>query len=352
MIYLNYLSKVRNRIGMTQEELQRELDYNYGRIVTKTLTNVTRVNYNDRKATILNNLNIAIRVFLGESFWDPGISDEDIAKKYHTFQIPKRSGGFREICAPDSEIKEIQEQILKVYTKGVKFLPHNAAHGFTRKRNCKTALQVHQKNKSRWFLKLDIKDFFPNTTKEHIINAMRMVYPFCTLQEPEKERLIRVCTLNGATPQGAPTSPMLTNMVMVPIDVEITKYCKEHNLIYTRYADDILISSKVAFDWQQTQEDVQALLGHYELKKEKTRYGSFNGRNWNLGLMYNNQGEITVGHKKKQLVKNLVHNYVTREEERTYDNWYKLIGMIGYCAYIEPEYFNKYLDIIKANEPV
>ena len=282
------------------------------------------------------------RVYNGADLYD---------EMYHTFQIPKRSGGFREICAPEEELKQLQHSVMRMITKGLRFLPHNAAHGFTKKRNCKTSLQVHQTAKSRWFLKLDIKDFFPNTSFGNILTAMRDVYPFSEMSDDLKGQIATLCTRNGKTPQGAPTSPMITNMVMVANDVAITKYCKENNLIYTRYADDILISSRVNFDWEKVQQDIQNILKYYELKTEKTRYGSFNGRNWNLGLMYNNQGKITVGHKKKQLVKNLVHNYMTKPECKTYENWYNLIGTVGYCAYIEPEYFEKYMEIIKANKP-
>lgn len=341
MIYLNYLSKVRNKIGMTPEELQREIAYNKGRIATKTLTNTTRIKVNNDVYKILDNLN--------KYTWSFSFSNPSTSTMYHTFQIPKHSGGFREICAPDDVLKNAQSHIVDVFTKQLKFLPHNAAHGFTKKRNCKTSLEVHKRNGSRWFLKLDIKDFFPSTTTTMIVEGMKKVYPFCLVEDPIT--LANICTLNGTTPQGAPTSPMITNMVMVPKDVHISKYCKEHDLIYTRYADDILISSKVSFDWQQVQDDVQSMLGEYTLKKEKTRYGSFNGRNWNLGLMYNNKFEITVGHKKKQLVKNMIHNYMTKEEQHTYENWYKLIGIVGYCNYIEPQYFNKYLEELKAANP-
>lgn len=343
MIYINYLSKVRTKVGMSKEELQREIEYNRGRIATKQLPNLSRVRSDHAISSELYALGIRLGVFLDEH--------PDISEHYRTFQIPKRSGGFREICAPEDDIKAIQEDILKIFTKKLKFLPHNAAHGFTKHRNCKTALEVHKRHGSRWFLKLDIKDFFPNTTQENLKEAMKKVYPFCLMDSYTMNRVIKICTLYNETPQGAPTSPMLTNMVMVPIDVAITKYCKEHNLIYTRYADDILISSKVDFNWQEVQDTIDTLLGHYVLKKEKTRYGSFNGRNWNLGLMYNNKYEITVGHKKKQLVKNMVHNYTTKEELRTYENWYKLIGTVGYCNYIEPEYFGKYLDMLKASKP-
>lgn len=343
MVYINYLSKVRNKIGMSKEELQKEIEYNKGRIATKTLPNINRIKVDYNKNQIISKLNSTL--FLATR------RHPNTSEMYKTFQIPKRSGGFREICAPNDELKDIQTTVLKIITKDLRFLPSNAAHGFTRKRNCKTALEVHKAHGSRWFLKLDIKDFFPNTTEDILRKTMTQVYPFCLFAEDTVTNLIKICTLDGATPQGAPTSPMLTNMVMVPKDVAITKYCKEHNLVYTRYADDILISSKVTFDWHEVQREVQHILGDYLIKDEKTRYGSFNGRNWNLGLMYNNKFEITVGHKKKQLVKNMVHNYMTKEDQHTFENWYKLIGIIGYCNYIEPEYFGKYLDIIKAAQP-
>jgi hypothetical protein len=67
--------------------------------------------------------------------------------------------------------------------------------------------------------------------------------------------------------------------------------------------------------------------------------------------MYNNQNQITVGHAKKKLVKNLVHNYLTKPEQQTQENFYHLIGLIGYCRYVEPDYFENYLEQIKAHAP-
>lgn len=345
MIYINYLSKIRNKIGMTEEQLQKEIDYNKGRVATKLIPE-EEVKTTVKEQTTANKIRSIIRHF-------NNIHNivYDYNHMYRTFQIPKRSGGFREICAPEDDLKKLQHDIMKIITKELRFLPHNAAHGFTKKRNCKTSLQVHQAKGSRWFLKLDIKDFFPSTTCGQILTTMKQVYPFCNFPQDVQEMIAMVCTRNGETPQGAPTSPMITNMVMVEYDYKISKYCKEHKLVYTRYADDILISSRVSFDWEQVQEDIMKILNTYKIKAEKTRYGSFNGRNWNLGLMYNNKGEITVGHKKKQLVKNMVHNYMTKPECKTYENWYNLIGTVGYCAYIEPEYFEKYMEIIKANKP-
>jgi hypothetical protein len=273
------------------------------------------------------------------------------ANAYEHFRIPKRKGGYREICAPNEELKKIQQKLLRICTQTMRYLPHNAVHGFTAHRNCKTALEAHAKSGARWFLKMDIKDFFPNTTIENVTLALAHVYPFCTLPNATISLMASLCTMNGVVPQGAPTSPMITNIVMTPVDVAITEMCKQAGLTYTRYADDILISSPNHFDWGCTVFSVNGILRlhGYSINPEKTRYGNFNGRNWNLGLMYNNQGKITVGHAKKKLVKNMVHNYLTREAERTPENYMKLLGTVSYCAYIEHDYFAEVLAQLKAN---
>lgn len=356
---INYYSKNRNSFNMTEEEFNRELAYNQNRIVSKVVPSDKirpRREILDQMEKFEQLINTKWLELQGlpdaRMIIDPEENPRlECASLYHEFQIPKHSGGFRTISAPCDELKAAQHAILVMMTRKLKYLPSNNAHGFTKKRNCKTALEVHQAKGSRWFLKMDIKDFFPNTAVEKLDNALKTTYPFCLLTAWTRSRLIQICTADKCLPQGAPTSPLLTNMVMGFVDKEINDYCKEHGYVYTRYADDVLISSKYNFD----KEEVVARVGGcvaargYELKLEKTRYGSFNGRNWNLGLMFNNQGQITVGHAKKHQVKVMLHNYLTKEEQHTPENKYKLIGIIGYCRYIEPEYFSPYMERLLAN---
>lgn len=261
---------------------------------------------------------------------------------YHTFEIPKRSGGTRTITAPNDSLKRLQREVLTTLSKDYKWLPHNAAHGFTAGRNCKTALEVHKSNKSRWFLKIDIHNFFPSVTADMLNTEMQMVYPFCYMTERTRDVLINLATIEDPTharvlPQGSPLSPLLGNLVMVRKDIAITRLCKAKGLIYTRYADDILISSPYDFNWEQIQNEVVKILDPFCISAHKTRYGSFNGRNWNLGIMYNNKYELTLGHKFKEQTRCAVHNCLVQEEVdegkvRT------LIGQIAYARYIEPTY--------------
>ena len=358
-VIINYYSKTRNSFNMSEEEFNKELAYNQNRIVSKIVAR-DKIRFSrelidqmekfeqliNTKWHELQDMPEARRVIEPNEEWRL-----ECAGMYHEFQIPKHSGGFRTISAPSDELKTAQHAILVMMTRKLKYLPSNNAHGFTKHRNCKTALEVHQSKGSRWFLKMDIKDFFPNTTAEKLDEALKTTYPFCLMTTLSRSRLIQICTVEGCLPQGAPTSPLLTNMVMGFVDKEINDYCKEHGYVYTRYADDVLISSKYSFDKEEVVAHVGGCVAArgYELKLEKTRYGSFNGRNWNLGLMFNNQGKITVGHEKKHRVKVMLHNYLTKEDQHTEENKHKLIGIIGYCRYIEPEYFAPYMELILNN---
>ena len=349
MYYVTYLSKPRTRFGITEEEMKAEYARNFDKRVTKATTITHPFNeyakVNEALTVVLNRVCDAYNL----PPWRINLDMTDFSDKYETFHIPKASGGVREITAPLPDLRYAQREALKIITKQCKFLPHNAAHGFTKNRNPKTALQVHQANKSKWFLKMDIKDFFPSCTSAALRNILSKVYPFYQLDNIYRIALVALATKDGRLPQGSPLSPLLANMIMIPVDIALTEYCKENKLIYTRYADDIMISSREHFNPGTTLVIVQELLEQhgFNLNHDKSRYGSSAGRNWNLGLMYNEAGDITVGHQKKKLVKNMVHNFTTKPEEQTQENKYKLLGIVGYCAYIEPDYFKSYLDRVQ-----
>jgi retron-type reverse transcriptase len=352
MYYVTYLSKPRTRFGISEEEMKAEYERNFDKRVTKVTATIRSFdNYykvSDALTEVFNKVCNAYHL----PPWQINLDMTDFSDKYETFHIPKASGGVREITAPLPELRNAQREALKIITKQCKFLPHNAAHGFTKNRNPKTALQVHQANKSKWFLKMDIKDFFPSCTSTALRNTLSKVYPFYQLDNIHRIALVALATKNGRLPQGSPLSPLLANMIMVPVDIILTQYCKENKLIYTRYADDIMISSREHFNPGRVIIEVQTILEQhgFQLNQDKSRYGSSAGRNWNLGLMYNEAGDITVGHQKKKLVKNMVHNFTTKPEEQTQANKYKLLGIVGYCAYIEPDYFKPYLNRIQQVE--
>lgn len=265
----------------------------------------------------------------------------NLRQQYTKFTIPKRTGGVRVIEAPPEELKLLQKNLLKeLYKGGV--LTHDCAYGFVSKRNCKQTLEVHQRNKSRWFLKMDFKNFFPSFTKEIIFKNFDRLSKLCLPADDLGLFVDAVTSSDDRLVQGAPTSPYIANLCMIPFDYAMDKYCKEHDLVYTRYADDVLISGKEKFDWREVGTFLLTTLSSLgyntlHINPSKTRFGSSNGANWNLGIMYNQELNLTVGHKTKHLAKIIAHKWDTLSDEEK-ATWR---GKFAYYRAIEPEYFSQ-----------
>lgn len=275
--------------------------------------------------------------------------------QYYEFKIPKHSGGLRTINAPLEDFKTALSNVKNIFENKIKCLPHPAAYAYIKNTSIYDAVQVHQQNNSKWFLKIDLKNFFPSCTPELIYNQLINLYPFHYISEEHKTILkdtIQICCLNNGLPQGTPMSPILTNLIMVSYDYYITMYLNTqatYEFKYTRYADDILISSPKNFNWRKIQKNIEKILTPFTINKEKLRYGNSAGRNWNLGLMLNKDNNITLGYKKKKLLNAMLNNFF-----RDYKNNIKwsipdtqhLIGQLSYLKYIEPDYYkyilNKY----------
>lgn len=243
------------------------------------------------------------------------------ANLYTTFHIPKKSGGLRRIDAPCDELKDALRE-LGVILKGQFFaLYHTSAFAYVNKRWTMDALKKHQDNASKWLLKIDFSNFFNSTTPKFLEYMLSQVFPFSVLfQNPtcreQISRALDLCFLDGGLPQGSPISPMLTNLIMIPIDHRLCNTLMDfdkHRFVYTRYADDILISCKYDFDKDSVLNLIDNTLKYfgapYTIKPEKTRYSSSAGSNWNLGLMLNKDNEITIGHKNRERFRAMVHNF-------------------------------------------
>lgn len=286
---------------------------------------------------------------------------EDMSEHYRTFYIPKATGGMRRIDAPKCELMETLKDFKTNFEHILKVLPHNAAYAYVKGRSTKEALIVHQKNQSRWFLKLDVKDFFPSCTFQFIMQQLSQLFPFEILIKDEEtktalENIIKLCLLNNQLPQGTPMSPLLTNLIMIPIDKTIQETLYNFNkqtFKYTRYADDILISCKYNFSWIEVQNKINDIFQQhnapFSIKREKTRYGSSAGRNWNLGLMLNKDNQITIGTKRKKRFKAAIFSFLTDLTNGTIWDTLDVQALLGQYSYyhkIEPSYIdyitNKY----------
>lgn len=279
------------------------------------------------------------------------LAEHEVSEMYTEFKIPKHTGGFRTIDAPNMELKTFMREMSHIIIKTFKLLSHDSAFAYIKKRSVIDAVKEHQKNRSRWFLKIDLKDFFGSCNKDFIVNQLLKVYPFAVGGRDTREfldLLAELSCLNNKLPQGTPISPWLTNLIMVEYDYKITKLLnnihnkglKKQRYVYTRYADDILISAKEKFDFQVIVNEIKELLKDTPLtiKDEKTRFGSSAGRNWNLGIMYNKDNTLTIGHKKKRQIKDNIYYFIKYSDNFTLEDCQWLQGNISWLKSVEPEY--------------
>ena len=242
---------------------------------------------------------------------------------YDSFDIPKKSGGLRHINAPLPRLSAALYELKAILENqfGACWLYHTSAFAYIKNRCTIDAVKRHQQNDSRWFLKLDLHDFFGSTTLDFVIAQLRMIYPFCELfklsrGEEELRKALELGFLDGGLPQGTPLSPLLTNIMMIPIDHVLFNALHDFNrnsFIYTRYADDFIISSRYSFCFRDVENLVVQTLEEFgapfTLNRSRTRYGSRSGSNWNLGVMLNKDNEITIGNAKRRNFRTMLSAY-------------------------------------------
>ena len=166
---------------------------------------------------------------------------------YEVFLIPKKNG-YREISAikKSTILYDVQLGLKEYFSR---FSISNAAKGFIKDHSYFDFLNPHVNKK--YYLRIDIQDFFGSITKELIFDTLN---PYCKFEDVVNY-MVDLTTIGEKLPQGAVTSPILSNIVFAKVDQRILKYCqslitiyengeqKVNDIIYTRYADDLLFSS-------------------------------------------------------------------------------------------------------------
>ncbi|HWW75269.1 MAG TPA: reverse transcriptase family protein, partial [Pyrinomonadaceae bacterium] len=157
-----------------------------------------------------------------------------LSPRYNSFRVPKRSGGERVIHEPEEELKRVQRLVQRRLLKRLR--SHAAAHGFERGRSIVTAALPHARRAV--VLRMDVRDFFAETSAARVETYFRRV----GWNAEAAALLARLCTHAGGLPQGAPTSPRLSNLVNFRLDARLSALARSQGAAYTRYADDMTFS--------------------------------------------------------------------------------------------------------------
>ena len=250
----------------------------------------------------------------------------------------------RIIYSPSKDLREKQKEILNEIKKV-----------FNLKLNTKQAAEVHCGKK--WILKTDIKDFyesFSKTSLNIVIHKLSLELNEKTHCEIDEHTICRFCTLNGKLPTGALTSAHIANYAfkVFGIDREITDYCNENGINYSRYMDDLIFSAEKKLKLNYAEEFAQKLLksSGFELNKEKTKYISDNKRQEVLGILVNNS-EPVLSRIYKNEVRTMLYNYLKalKIEERLgtqtlFERKLTFQKVTGYMAYLkgtDEKYYEK-----------
>ena len=285
------------------------------------------------------------------------IDIEDKFTLYESFKIPKRKGGLRQIDSPKPALMNALRELKYMLECEFYATYHTSAFAYVKGRSTVDAVKKHQENSSKWFLKLDFKDFFGSTTLDFVMKQLEMIFPFSEIipadSTNELRKALSLGFLRDGLPQGTPISPTITNLMMIPIDHAISKAMRETKpyIIYTRYADDLILSSRVNFMFTEVQNQITEILVKYgapfKIKPEKTRYGSSAGSNWNLGVMLNKDNQITVGQKKKKQLKTMLYCFINDCKDGnpwSVSDVQHLAGLISYYKMVEPETIDKIIE--------
>jgi len=277
------------------------------------------------------------------------IMSNNIEKYYNKFTIKKRNGKERNILSPYTELKRIEQNILNelLYDKR----SSNYAKAYVKNTSLLDNVKVHKGY--RYILKLDISNFFENISYVDVFN----IYKEYGFSDRICGLLAHLTTYDDYLPQGAPTSPYLSNLVLRNFDYKIGKWCTERNINYTRYSDDMTFSMN-EYD-KELIRFIRINLYKYGLELNNDKIHLINNSNKQkvTGIVVNNKLQVDSKYRKKirqevyYIKKYGINSHLKRINIKDKNDYLKsLYGKILYILSIDDtnKEFIKYRNDIKS----
>ncbi len=244
---------------------------------------------------------------------------------YITYHLKKKKKGFREINAPIGRLKAIQRN-LNQHLQGVYMhLKPNCATGFVlHLRGSKLKANIVENALphigKKYVLNMDIQDFFSSISDKRIYNLFRES-PF-SFNAQIATALTYLVTLNNCLPQGAPSSPILSNLACLQLDEKLTNFANQNNWNYTRYADDLTFSSNEPFTSAQIDFIKKLLvLEGFEPNEKKFRVRTSNKKQLVTGLVVNEK--VNLDRKMLKKTRAMLHDLRFNGSTKAAQNHFK-----------------------------
>jgi RNA-directed DNA polymerase len=263
------------------------------------------------------------------------------------YHIPKKHGGWRTIAQPSREVKAIQRYIL---TEKLSAYPvHHCAMAYVRSRSIRDNATAHRTSNA--VLKLDFQNFFPSITVRDWQQFVRKnPSDVIDLKDlPLYSKILfwgqqRKSTIPRCLSIGAPTSPILSNILLFDLDVALSAIATELNVKFTRYADDITVSgtgSDAVVEFERRAKNVIKSKKSPKLTFNEEKRGLYlrGQRRMVTGLIVTPASQISIGRKRKRTISSLLHRSSLGQLNIKQRGFLK--GMLGFCIATEPTFMNR-----------
>lgn len=254
---------------------------------------------------------------------------------YRTFSIKKSNGKLRTLVEPLPSLKEIQSWILENILSGVPV--SKFAKAYVKNRSLIENVKYHRSKEG--VLTMDILAFYDSVRFDDI----ELIFRGMGYSPVMSNLLSKLTTYNECLPQGAPTSPYLSNLLLRNFDQVISQYCMDNNIRYTRYADDLTFSGEISsLRMREIVENELNKLG-LKLNPDKTKLRNSSQRQIVTGLIVNEK--IQIPKFERNFIRNEVH-YLTkfglvdhlRKTKNKRENYLlHLLGKINFALHINPQ---------------
>ncbi len=264
-------------------------------------------------------------------------------KVYVSYKMKKKRGGYRTIDVPSKKLKFVQRWILENILYSMKV--SKDSHGFIPGKSIATNAQIHVGQEL--VMGIDLKDFFPSIK----FNRVNGFFKSVGYNDNISTILAELCTFKWQLPQGAPTSPMISNLIASSLDRRLAGFCKKKNLLYSRYADDITISGGKVLPRYKTLIFRIITEEGFEINYEKVRIQGRGSCQLVTGLVVNDK--VSIGRKKKRIIKSLVHKISENgsiEANETNNPFFKemVYGLLSFTNVVEPEFAQPLIEKINS----
>lgn len=239
---------------------------------------------------------------------------------YTTFEIPKRNGDPRTICAPSGDLKTLQVKLTNLlwsYQKSIweeKGIKPNISHAFEKEKSIITNAKIHR-NK-RFVLNLDLENFFDSF---HFGRVQGYFEKNCNFKLPHEVAVIlaQLTCYQGRLPQGAPSSPIITNLICQAMDIYLLRVAKKYKLDYTRYADDLTFSTNDRHFVEKQEKFLAEAIAAikragFSINEKKTRLQFRDSRQEVTGLIVNKK--LNVNHAYVRKTRAMAHQLYSTGE--------------------------------------